>query len=894
MKLEDKYEPKRIEEKWAAHWVNNKSFRADEASDKPGFSIVIPPPNVTGSLHLGHALNNTLQDMLCRYYRLRGREVLWIPGTDHAGIATQNVVEKQLAKEGTTKNQMGRDAFVKRVWEWKAQSGGQIISQLKRLGCSCDWERERFTMDEGLSQAVVEVFVRLFREGLIYRDNYMINWCPRCESALADLEVEYPDEPESGKLYRLRYPIIGASAGEPGFIEVDTTRPETMLGDTAVAVHPSDTRYQQLIGKLVELPIINRTIPIIADDFVDPAFGSGAVKITPGHDPNDFEAGRRHDLEIVTVIGFDGRMTKAAGPYAGLEVGNCRQAIIKDLMQQGVLLGAQEHELKIGRCYRCQSVTQPLVSTQWFMRMKDLACAAAEAVRSGETEIIPPSWEATYYHWLDNIRDWCISRQLWWGHQIPAWHCGCGKMTVASKEPTACEHCGSKNIKQDPDVLDTWFSSALWPFSTMGWPEKTPLLRKFYPTSVLVTGADILFFWVARMMMMGIKMTEQIPFRQVYLHAMVRDERGQKMSKTKGNVIDPLDIIEQYGADALRFALAIMTVQGRDINLSASRIEGYRNFINKVWNAARFVSVHVGKIQEKESDAFVVRGGADLSNDLYSRWIRSRVAKTIEENVVGYEAYHFSDICAANYRFFWDEFCAWYVEISKFQLARYEGGEAINVIRTLLVVLDASLRLLYPTVPFVASEIWDTLPSLTSEERQALSKASFPRGDDFGGAFLRDLSAEREMNLVISFISAIRTLRSEKNINPALGLEAVVDGDESEVVLVMEHAQLIAKLARLNSITLNSLPENALTVIVSNLKISVVFPHQADVAEERERVVKKIEVLESEIQRTSEKLSSNAFLSKAPQQVVEKERGKLKGFEEAIKVLRASLDRSHQ
>jgi valyl-tRNA synthetase len=579
-KLAKGYEPHEVEARWYDFWTQNGLFHADETSAKPPFSIVIPPPNVTGVLHMGHALNNTLQDILARWQRMMGHEVLWQPGTDHAGIATQNVVEKQLAAEGRSRHDVGREAFIERVWQWREESGGQIINQLKRLGASCDWQRERFTMDEGLSRAVREVFVTLYEEGLIYRDNRLINWCPRCHTALSDLEVEHQDQ--KGQLWHLRYPVQGTDR----FLTVATTRPETMLGDSAVAVHPEDERYADLVGKQVLLPLMDRPIPIIADAYVDREFGSGAVKITPAHDFNDFEIGRRHDLEFINILDESGVINANGGRYEGLDRDEARRRVLADLEAAGLLEKTEDHLNAVGECYRCKTVIEPYMSLQWYVKVQPLAEKAIEAVQTGKTRIIPQQWEKTYFEWMYNIRDWCISRQIWWGHRIPAWYCdSCGEITVTREDPTACAHCGATDLRQETDVLDTWFSSGLWPFSTMGWPDRTETLQKFYPTSCLVTGFDILFFWVARMMMMGLKFMGEVPFKDVYIHALVRDAHGQKMSKSRGNVIDPLVVIEQYGTDAFRFTLAAFAAQGRDVKMSEERIAGYRNFVNKLWNA---------------------------------------------------------------------------------------------------------------------------------------------------------------------------------------------------------------------------------------------------------------------------------------------------------------------
>ncbi len=888
--LDKVYNPAQLEPKWADSWTRSDLFHCDETSPRPPFSIVIPPPNVTGSLHVGHALNNTLQDVLCRYMRMKGHEVLWMPGTDHAGIATQNVVERQLREQKLTKHDLGREKFIERVWKWKEQSGGQISSQLRRLGCSCDWQRERFTMDEGLSHAVREVFVRLFHEGLIYRGDYMINWCPRCESALADLEVEYPDEPESGVLYRLRYPLVDPPKGGPDAIIVDTTRPETMLGDTAVAVHPEDERYRTIVGHKVRLPVTDRIVPIIADSFVDPEFGSGAVKITPGHDPNDFEAGRRHQLPIITVIGSDGKMAANAGPYAGLDRFECRKKIVADFEATGVLLSKSPHLLKTGRCYRCHSVTEPLVSTQWFMRMKEMAENAARAVTDGATEIVPASWAGTYLQWLGSIRDWCISRQLWWGHQIPVWYCSCGEIIAQVTPPKHCPKCQSGALRQDEDVLDTWFSSALWPFSTMGWPEETPLLKRFYPTSVLVTGFDILFFWVARMMMMGLKLTKQVPFCHVYLHAMVRDEHGQKMSKTKGNVVDPLEIIDAYGADALRFTLTILSVQGRDVNLSLTRIEGYRNFINKIWNAVRFTGLSLG--EGNESRELSVQSKADFGSDIFSRWIRSRLAHVISENEESYTSYDFSGLCAANYRFFWDEFCAWYLEFAKLKLKNATAAEQGEIKRTLVLCVDVSLRLLHPVIPFVTEELWGALPLWNGKTRGPLVRETFPTAREFSGAIVPDVEAESEVALLQETIVAVRTIRAEKGVPPERMVEVFIEGDPRECKLVLAHADVITGLARISSLSKIAervAPAQSVTTVVSGIKVIVSLGGALDERAHRERLEKQLREVETELTRVRGKLENPSFIERAPKEVIEKEQGKLREFTDRAEVLRTSL-----
>ncbi|MDP3016627.1 MAG: valine--tRNA ligase, partial [Deltaproteobacteria bacterium] len=691
--LDKSYDPHQVEEKWYRFWMEQQYFRADESSNSQAYSIVIPPPNVTGVLHIGHALNNTLQDILIRFKRMEGCSVLWMPGTDHAGIATQNVVERQLMEEGLDRHALGRDKFIERVWKWKEQSGGTIINQLKKLGASCDWSRERFTMDEGLSEAVREVFIHLYQEGLIYRGHYIINWCPRCQTALSDLEVEHHEI--SGKLYHLRYPFREGNH----FVVVATTRPETVLGDTAVAVHPEDERYQGDIGRKVILPVLGREIPVIGDPYVDMEFGTGCLKITPAHDFNDFEIGLKHGLEQVKVIDEEGRMNEHAGPYQGLDRFVCRERIVEDFKQEGVLIKTEDYHHKVGHCYRCKTIVEPNLSLQWFVRTKPLAQPAIEAVRTGRTRIVPELWEKTYYEWMENIKDWCISRQIWWGHRIPAWYCeACGEVIVAKEEPRSCSKCGSNQLKQETDVLDTWFSSALWPFSTMGWPEETAELKVFYPTSVLVTGFDILFFWVARMMMMGLKFMGDVPFRDVYIHGLVRDEKGEKYSKTRGNVVDPLDLIDRFGADALRFTLAALTMPGSDLKLSESRTEGYRHFANKIWNASRFALMNL----EALSPDAMAQTHSPEEFSLPDRWIRGRLNETIRSVRKALEEYKFNEACHILYQFIWHEFCDWYLEMTKLYLYREGDQKRQDLTRqTLLEVLDAILRLLHPFMPFI-------------------------------------------------------------------------------------------------------------------------------------------------------------------------------------------------
>ena len=870
------YDPHPIEEKWYRFWESQNLFRGDEYSPRPPFSIVIPPPNVTGSLHMGHALNNTLQDILARYKRMDGFNLLWLPGTDHAGIATQNVVEKQLAEEGTHRHALGREAFIERVWKWKREFGGQIIRQLKRLGCSCDWSRERFTMDEGLSRAVKEVFVRLYRDGLIYRGDYIINWCPRCQTALSDLEVEH--EPEQGHLYYIKYP----SEDSREYLVVATTRPETMLGDTAVAVHPEDKRYMKFIGQKVILPLMNRKIPVIADSYVSQDFGTGALKITPAHDPNDFEIGGRHGLEIVQVIDETGKMNQRAGRYAGQQRFQCRQEVIKDLKEANLLKKVEPFLHNVGHCYRCKTIIEPLVSKQWFVRTEPLARPAVEAVQQGRTRIIPPVWESTYFEWMNNIRDWCISRQIWWGHRIPAWYCrDCGEVTVSIEPVSACTACRSSRVEQDPDVLDTWFSSALWPFSTMGWPEKTKDLEAFYPTSVLVTGFDILFFWVARMMMMGLKFMGDVPFRDVYIHALVRDAEGQKMSKSRGNVIDPLLVIEKFGTDAFRFTLAAFAAQGRDVRLSEERLAGYRNFANKIWNASRFT---LSNLQGYDPH----RPAGKVEPTLADRWILSRANQAIFQVRQGLDSYKFNEAASAVYQFLWHEFCDWYIELIKPVLYQDEDPAQKWVAQnTLARVLDTSLRLLHPFMPFITEEIWQVLPG----NQGSIMVAEFPRVQE--GELQPE--AEADMGLIMGVIGAIRNLRSELNVPPSKQVEAVLHSQNPEALKTVEQNRIyVASLARAEKMifqTGGQKPKASATAVAEDLEIYLPLKGLINLDDEEKRIQKEIAKIAGELSRINLKLQNEEFLRKARVEAVDKEKEKAKTLAEKQAKFKEGLER---
>ncbi len=894
------YEPLDVEKRWYAEWEGKGYFRA-AASDRKPYSIVIPPPNVTGALHMGHALNNTLQDILCRRKRMQGYNVLWMPGTDHAGIATQNVVERQLAAEKKDRHELGRDAFIERVWKWKGESGGQIIGQLKRLGASCDWERERFTMDEGLSRAVRTVFVRLYGEGLIYRANRLINWCPRCHTALSDIEVEH--EEKKGHLWHIRYPV----AGEPGrYLVVATTRPETMLGDTAVAVHPEDERYQALIGKRVVLPLINREIPVVADDYVDREFGTGVVKITPAHDFNDFEVGLRHALDKINVFDESGIINAAGRQYEGLDRFEARKRIVVELEEAGLLERIDDHDMAVGGCYRCKTVVEPYLSLQWYVKVGPLAEPAVAAVKEGRTRIVPKQWENTYYDWMENIRDWCISRQIWWGHRIPAWFCDhCDGVTVSMENPTKCSKCGSDEIRQETDVLDTWFSSALWPFSTMGWPELTAELATFYPTSCLVTGFDILFFWVARMMMMGLHFMGEVPFRDVYIHALVRDAQGQKMSKSRGNVIDPLTVIDQYGTDAFRFTLAVFAAQGRDIKLSEERIAGYRNFCNKVWNAARFTLINLEGFEPGRIKL------ADLSLSEGDMWILHRLNETARETNAALEEYRFNEAAMGLYQFTWCEFCDWYLELSKRDLYGDDPERKLTARYLLRYLLDNLLRLLHPFIPFITEEIWQALPGATG----AASSGRPPLDGDAGngtrnGAPLKTImfaaypefsdclsfpDAAAGMERVMAVISGIRNIRGEMEVPPSREISVILScASEESLSLMKRNEGSIMGLARVSDLAIGlglEKPRDASIQVAGDVQIFVPLKGVVDVGAEEQRLLKEIGKIEKEMEMFSKKLENPSFVDRAPVDIVEKERQKLAEVTAKRQLLVESLEK---
>jgi valyl-tRNA synthetase len=862
MEVPKRYEPAEVERRWLDFWEKSGLFTPSPRLGTEPYSIVIPPPNITGRLHAGHALNITLQDILIRWRRMQGRETLWLPGTDHAGIATQMVVEKDLQTHGTSRQTLGREAFEQRVWQWRDEHGGAILGQLKRLGASCDWSRLRFTLDEGLSVAVREVFVRLHEEGLIYRGKAIVNWCPSCRTALSDLEVVHRET--AGKLYHLLYPVEGTSEKIP----VATTRPETMLGDTAVAVHPDDERYRHLVGKTAVLPVLGRRIPILADPAVESSFGTGAVKVTPAHDPNDFAISLRHSLPAVTVIDVAGRMSKEAGPYAGLDRYACRKKLVADLSASGVLTKTEDHTHSVGRCDRCDTVVEPTLSDQWFVRMEPLAQEALRAVEEGRIRFVPENRKNDYFEWMRNIHDWCISRQLWWGHRIPAWSCAaCGRWIVARSQPGSCPECGGAALAQDPDVLDTWFSSALWPFSTLGWPEATQDLRRYYPTSVLVTGYDILFFWVARMAMMGLKFMGEVPFHQVYFNGLVRDDKGRKMSKTRGNTVDPLELMDRFGTDALRFSLAAMSSPGTDVALDLKRVEGYQAFGNKIWNATRFVLLNLG---EENAGSPPAPGADSRDLGLVDRWILSRVNSLTREVSQALEEFRYDEAAGALYHFLWHQYCDWYIEAVKPVLVG-EGSGSPGAARSraiLVSVLDRILRLLHPFMPFLTEELWQRIP----HDGLSVAVASFPRWSSRE----EDVEAEREMAILVTVVTKLRNLRSESNVDPGRRVEALFRTDSAPLRRTLEEqGSLILTLARLSEFRfVEGIPPqmDAARGVVAGLEMAIPLAGAVNLEEERQRLSRELGKLERELEALSRKLENPSFADRAPAEVVEKVR----------------------
>lgn len=863
------YDPQQVEKKWYQIWEEKGYFHAEVEKDKKPFTIVMPPPNVTGVLHMGHAMDNTLQDILIRWRRMQGYNALWVPGTDHAGIATQAKVEEQLAKEGINKHDLGREKFLERVWEWKELYHSRIASQLRVMGTSCDWDRERFTMDEGCSKAVQKVFVDLYRKGLIYQGNYIINWCPKCHTTISDIEVEHEDK--EGYFYHLRYPVKDSNE----YLDLATTRPETMLGDTAVAVHPEDERYKHLVGKVIVLPLVGREIPIIADEYVDPAFGTGVVKITPAHDPNDFEVGRRHDLPQVVVMNLDGTMNQEAGKYQGMDRYDCRKAIVEDLKEAGVLLKIEDHLHSVGQCYRCASVVEPMVSKQWFVKMKPLAEPAIEAVVDGRIKFVPERFTKIYLGWMENIRDWCISRQLWWGHRIPVWYCqDCNEIICDTETPTACPKCGSTKLEQDPDVLDTWFSSGLWPFSTLGWPEQTAELEHFYPTSVLVTGRDIIFFWVARMIFLGMEFNQEVPFKEVFIHGLILDAQGRKMSKSLGNGVDPIEVVEKYGADTLRFMLITGNTPGNDLRFHFERLDNTRNFANKIWNAARFVMMNLTDFNPEE---------VGQQYTVADKWILSQYNETVKEVTRNLERYDLGEAARVLYEFIWNSFCDWYIELVKPALYGKKDEVSKKTAQYVLwYVLSNTLKLLHPMMPFISEEIWQHLP----REGETIMLQKWPEYD----ASLLNEEAEKGMILAMDVIKAVRNIRGEMNVPPSRKAEIIIAANgEANYEALNSAADYIEYLAGASSLVIEKeiaeKPEDAMTAITRGLEIYMPLKGLVDFEKEIARLEKELAVLDKELARVSGKLSNQGFLDKAPEDVIEKEKTKMAEFEDKKKAI---------
>lgn len=867
------YEPSEIEQKWYQWWLDQNLFVADDQSEAPAFSIVLPPPNVTGALHIGHAYDHSLQDIIVRYKRAKGLNVLWLPGTDHAGIATQNVVEKNLAKQGITRHQLGREAFVQKVWEWKEEYGSRIVNQMKRLGDSCDWSRQRFTMDEGLSQAVREVFVKLYKKGLIYKGKYIVNWCPRCHTALSDIEVEHKEE--QGALYHVRYPY----ADGQGYIVVATSRPETIPADTAVAVNPDDETKKNLIGKEVIVPLTNgRKVPLIADSMVEIGFGSGFVKITPAHDPNDFLAGKRHNLSAIQIIDEHGIMTEEAGPeLKGKTVADARKRSVELLEAEGLLDHIEELPHQVGHCYRCDTVVEPYLSDQWFVKVSPLAQRGVESSQKGDIRWIPEQWDKTYYRWMDGVRDWCISRQLWWGHRIPAWTCSdCGHLIVEAQDPTTCPCCQSTNLIQDEDVLDTWFSSALWPFSTMGWPEETSLFKKFYPTSTLVTGFDIIFFWVSRMIMMGLEFTDKAPFNDVFIHSLVRDEQGRKMSKSLGNGIDPIDMIEKFGADALRFTLASLTIQGRDILIGESRIETNKFFMNKIWNASRFALSHL----QGESCS------EQLNNEnlrVWDQWLLERLDQVIANSSPLMDRYDLGEVARQLYEFTWGDLCDWYIELAKPALYGDEGKERQQETKKILFKVFKDLfRLLHPFIPFLTEELWHGF----GYGDCPVELEGWPEIEGYNFGVLPQMEHLQEL------IRGIRNLRAEAGISPSTKLQRVLFCTTDEIQQFMtNNMDAIQNLARIETMEFieSGQVASSLMLIVSTGQLFLPVGDLLDVDAEIARLQKEMKSIEANLAKSRNKLSSESFVAKAPADVVEKERARLLESEEKLSRLKANI-----
>lgn len=879
------YDPTDVEDRIYKLWLKKNTFHAEVNPERQPYTIVIPPPNVTDILHMGHAYNNTFQDIIIRFQRMQEKEALWFPGTDHAGIATQNVVERYLKQEeGKTRHELGREKFLEMVWKWREKRGGQIIHQLKKLGFSCDWQRERFTMDEGLSHAVLEVFIRLYKKGLIYRGEYIINWCPRCQTALSDEEVEHQDQ--DGCLWHIKYPISGTTR----FITVATTRPETMLGDVAVVVHPDDKRYMELIGKKATLPIVGRELEIIADTEVDMEFGTGAVKVTPAHDPNDFLIGQRHNLTPIKIMNEDATMNEAAGKYAGMDRLKARKHLLQDLKKGGFIEKAEDHTHAVGHCYRCKTVVEPFLSEQWFVKMKPLAAPALQAVKDGKLKLHPARWKKVFINWLEGIHDWCISRQIWWGHRIPIYYCEqCSEPIASIDPPFNCEKCNGQNFKQDPDVLDTWFSSQLWPFATLGWPEETKELKYFYPTDTLVTGPDIIFFWVARMVMMGLEFMGELPFHDVYFNGLIRDAQGRKMSKSLGNGIDPLKMVEQYSADAVRFSLLLLSAEGQDINLSEKDFEQGRNFSNKVWNAFRFVWMNVEESDlENANIDFLLKAAKQDRIDLADRWILSRFEKTIRKVTRGLEQFKFHEATDVIYTFFWKEFCDWYLELIKPRLYNEADPDGKRVALAVSVsVLKGILQMLHPFIPFLTEEIW--LKVRSKADSEIIMVSPWPKESRH---FISD-AVEKEMCTIQDAIGAIRNIRGEMNVPPHKPARVILTSSNSTNLSLIQankpYFEHLAKVDELQCSKDSEKPAKAASAVVGDLEIYLPLEGLIDFAVERARLEKEISRLENQLEVLNGKLQSPDFLGKAPESVISRERKKKTDFESNLNKLKLNL-----
>ncbi|NLJ96483.1 MAG: valine--tRNA ligase [Clostridiales bacterium] len=874
------YNPKDIEEKLYQKWVDNNYFHAEVDRSKKPFTIVIPPPNITGQLHMGHALDNTLQDILIRFKRMQGYNALWQPGTDHASIATEVKIIEQMREEGIEKEDIGREGFLERAWQWKDEYGGRIISQLKKLGSSCDWERERFTMDDGCSHAVNKVFVKLYKDGYIYKGSKIINWCPVCETSISDAEVEH--EEQAGHFWHIKYPI----AGGDGYVEIATTRPETMLGDTAVAVHPEDERYQDLIGKKVILPIVNKEIPVIADKYVDKEFGTGVVKITPAHDPNDFEVGKRHNLEEINIMNDDATINDNGGKYSGMDRYEARKAIVKELEELGLLVKIEEHSHNVGAHDRCHATVEPMIKPQWFVKMDDLIKPAVEAVKSGEIEIIPERFEKIYFNWTDNIRDWCISRQLWWGHRIPAYYCDtCGEVIVSEEEPSRCHVCGNTELRQDEDTLDTWFSSALWPFSTLGWPDKTEDLDYFYPTDVLVTGYDIIFFWVIRMIFSGYAHMGEKPFSKVLFHGLVRDSQGRKMSKSLGNGIDPLEVIDKYGADALRFTLITGNAPGNDMRFYWERVEANRNFANKVWNASRFIMMNLEKADLQE----------DINKELLTqadRWILSKSNTLVKEVTDNLETFELGIAAQKIYDFIWEEFCDWYIEMVKPRLYNDEDDSKVAALWTLNHVLIKSLKLLHPFMPFITEEIYCTLQEMTGiKEKGSIMISSWPTFNP-DQDFAKDTES---IEIIKAAVKGIRNVRSEMNVPPSRKATVLVVSDNERIREIFTESKVFfATLGFASEVIVQTdksgISEDAVSTIIPEAQIYIPFADLVDLDKEIERLTKEKARLEGELKRVNGMLANPNFVSKAPESKIAEEKAKLKKYTDMMEQVTERLN----